>query len=57
MEEKKLNAHYFDDILNNRIKLGSFQYINFFFLGMMNFGDGAEFILVSLLTPILEKEW
>lgn len=47
----------YDEILSHKLGLGKFQMLNFFILGMVNFIDGSELVLVYMLNPILMKEW
>ena len=54
--EIEYNDHYFDTILSKRIGMGVSQHTTFFYLGMMNFADGAEFIITALLSPILQNQ-
>ena len=47
----------FDTILENKIKYGKYQLIGMAFLCLVDFNDGVELITMSLILPIIKKEW
>ena len=47
----------FEDLLENRIKLSKYQYWLLFFLCLVDLNDGVELITMSLVIPILKREW
>ena len=47
----------FEDILENRIKLSKYQYLILLILCLVDLNDGVELITMSLIIPILKKEW
>lgn len=53
-EKETLN---FDEILEKRIGCGKYQYLTVFFLCLVDFNDGIELLSMSLILPILKREW
>jgi len=53
-EKDSLN---FDDILEKRIGFGKYQYLTVLFLCLVDFNDGIELLSMSLILPILKREW
>lgn len=47
----------FDDILNNRLKMGNYQFKIISVIGLIEFIDGIEYIYLSILLSILKNEW
>lgn len=47
----------FDQILESKVKTGSYQFRNIFVVGLIEFCDGIENIFMTLLITILAKEW
>jgi len=47
----------FDTILENKVKFGRYQMITYFFMAFTTFSDGSEIVSLSILVPILQKEW
>lgn len=48
---------HFDQILSNRVKLGAYQYQAFAILSLIDFIDGFQEILSSILLAILTLEF
>ena len=58
MEEGKLIIkHNNIDLILSRIGFGRYQLIVFFLIGWFWFTDGAELVIISVITRVLEKEW
>jgi len=47
----------FDEILEKRIGFGKYQYLKVFFLCLVDFNDGIELLSMSLILPVLKREW
>ena len=47
----------FDSILENKIGFGRYQFISYIFIGLTQFSDGSEIVALSILLPVLQKEW
>jgi MFS family permease len=47
----------FDQILENKIGFGKYQIIAIGFLCLVDFNDGVELLSMSILMPILKREW
>ena len=47
----------FDDILENKIKLGYYHYMVYLFTSFIYVADGSEIVCMSLTLPIIQKEW
>ena len=47
----------FDNLLENKIGFGRYQYIVYFVIGFVYVADGSEIIALSLLLPVLKNEW
>lgn len=47
----------FDKLLDSKIGLGKSQILTYLIVCLIDFDDGAQLILVPLITPLLKKEW
>lgn len=47
----------FDEILENRIKAGKYQWVTMIILCLVDMNDGVELLSMSLIVPIIKKEW
>jgi len=62
-QKNSLNLSYikerlnFDEILENRIGFGKYQFLTVLILCLVDFNDGIELLSMSLIIPILKREW
>ncbi|CAD8064426.1 unnamed protein product [Paramecium sonneborni] len=47
----------FDDILEQKIKTGRYQFKTLVIIGLVEFCDGIEYAYMSILVAIIKKEW
>ena len=47
----------YNELAESRIKFGRYHYLAYLFINFVNFSDGSEMLCLSLLLPILQKEW
>ena len=47
----------FDDILNDHIRMGVYQFKAISVVGLIEFCDGIEFAFMSIMMAIFKKEW
>ncbi|CAK81843.1 unnamed protein product (macronuclear) [Paramecium tetraurelia] len=47
----------FDDILEKKIRTGSYQFKTLGIIGLVEFCDGIEYAYMSILVAIIQKEW
>lgn len=52
-----MEKNNFDEILENKIGFGRYQLITMAFLCLVDFNDGVELLSMSILMPILKREW
>lgn len=45
------------DHILSRLGFGCYQVLVFVLIGWFNFTDGAEIMVISIITKVLEKEW
>lgn len=55
--QKIANSKNFDDFIDNKIKFGSYQIIQFLILAWIDFLDGFAYIMLAVLASILKKNW
>ena len=47
----------FDQVLENKVKFGKYQYLLYIFIGFVMIADGSEMTALSILLPVLQTEW
>ena len=47
----------FDCILEEKLGFGKYHFISLLFLCLVDFNDGVELLSMSLIMPIIKKEW
>jgi fucose permease len=46
-----------DKVMENKVGFGLYQKRALLFLALIDFNDGCELILMSMMMPIIKKEW
>ena len=47
----------FDEVLERRLSAGRYQWLAMFFLCFVDLNDGVELLAMSLILPIVKREW